>query len=147
METFSALLAICTGNSLVTGEFPAQRPVTWSFDVFFELQLNKRLSKQSWGWLFETPSCPLWRHCNEFEFWRCTSLLPLCDEWVSVAGSFYNQENNSLQWRRMNVRMSEITGEWTVFRQLDQTYIKRSKLSIVGPLWGETTGPPFTMGL
>ena len=42
METFSALLAICAGNSPVTGEFPSQRPVTWSFDVFFDLRLNKR---------------------------------------------------------------------------------------------------------
>ena len=47
METFSALLALCAGNPLVAGEFPAQRPVTQSFDVFFDLRLNKRLSKQS----------------------------------------------------------------------------------------------------
>ena len=60
METFSALLAICAGNSPVTGEFPAKRPVTQSFDVFFDLRLNKRLNKQSWGWWFETPSC----HCD-----------------------------------------------------------------------------------
>ena len=40
-------------------------PVTRSFDVFFDLRLNKQLSKQSWGWWFETPSCSLWRHCNE----------------------------------------------------------------------------------
>ena len=52
METFSALLAICAGNSPVTGEFPAQRPVTRSYDVFFDLRLNKRLSKQSWAWWF-----------------------------------------------------------------------------------------------
>ena len=45
METFSALLAICAWNSAVPGEFPAQRPVTRSFDVFFDLRLNKRLSK------------------------------------------------------------------------------------------------------
>ena len=64
METFSALLAICAGNSPVPGEFPAQRPVARSFDVFFDLRLNKRLSKQSWGWWFEMLSCPLWRHCN-----------------------------------------------------------------------------------
>ena len=64
METFSALLAICAGNSPVTGEFPAQRPVTWIFDVFFDLRLNKRLSKQWWGWWFKAPSRPLWRHCN-----------------------------------------------------------------------------------
>ena len=46
METFSTLLAFCAGNSLVTGEFPAQRPVTRSFDVFFDLGLNQQLSKQ-----------------------------------------------------------------------------------------------------
>ena len=44
METFSALLAIYAGNSPVPGEFPAQRPVTRSFDVFFDLRLNKWLS-------------------------------------------------------------------------------------------------------
>ena len=43
---------------------PAQRPVTRSFDVFYDLHPNKRLSKQWWGWWFETPSCPLWRHRN-----------------------------------------------------------------------------------
>ena len=62
MKTFSALLAICAGNSPVPAEFPAQRPVTRSFDVFFDLRPNKRLSKQSWGWWFEPPSRPLWRH-------------------------------------------------------------------------------------
>ena len=44
METFSALLALCEGNPTVTGEFPSQRPVTRSFEVFFDLRLNKRLS-------------------------------------------------------------------------------------------------------
>ena len=46
------------------GEFPTQRPVTRSFDVFFDLHLNKRLSKHSWGWWFETLSWSLWRHHN-----------------------------------------------------------------------------------
>ena len=46
------------------GEFPAQRPVTRSFDVFFDLRLNKRLSKHAWGWWFETPAWSLWRHRN-----------------------------------------------------------------------------------
>ena len=72
METFSPLLALCTGNSPLTGEFPSQRPVTRSFDVFFGLRLNKRLSKQSRHRWFETPSRPLWRHCNEnSEHWLC----------------------------------------------------------------------------
>ena len=43
------------------------------FDVFFDMHLNKRLSKQSWGWWFETPSRPLWCHCNEL-----TKLQLLC---------------------------------------------------------------------
>ena len=59
-----ALLVICAGNSPVTGEFLSQRPVTRSFDVFFDLCLNKRLSKQRRGWWFETPSRSLWRQCN-----------------------------------------------------------------------------------
>ena len=56
-----------TGHLCVefTGEFPPQRPVTRSFDVFFDVRLNKHLSKQSWGWWFETPSRPLWRHSND----------------------------------------------------------------------------------
>ena len=65
LEAFSALLAICAGNSLVFNEFPAKRPVTQSFDVFFDLRLIKRLSEQSWGWWFETLSRPLWRHRND----------------------------------------------------------------------------------
>ena len=73
METFSALLALCAGNSPVNGEFPSQRPVTRSFHIFFDMRLNKRLSKQSRGWWFETPSCPLWRHCNDHKLTRCPS--------------------------------------------------------------------------
>ena len=64
MGTVFALLALCAGNSPVTGEFPTQRPVTRSFDVFFDLRLDKQLSKQSWGWWFETPSRSLWRQSN-----------------------------------------------------------------------------------
>ena len=46
METFSTLLALCAGKSPVTGEFPSKRPVTRSFDVFFNLRLKKVLNKQ-----------------------------------------------------------------------------------------------------
>ena len=65
METFLALLTICAGNSPVTSEFSTKRPVTQSFDVFFDLHLNKWMNKQSWGWWFGTPSHPLWHHRNE----------------------------------------------------------------------------------
>ena len=76
-QTFSALLALCAGNSPVTGDFPLQRSVTRSFDVFFDLRLNKRLSKQSWGWWFETS---LWRHYNVIVFVpQCLPCAEGCD--------------------------------------------------------------------
>ena len=65
METFSALLALCAGNLPVNDEFPAQLPVTRSFDVFIDLHPNKRLSKHSWDWWFKMSSRSLWRHCND----------------------------------------------------------------------------------
>ena len=85
METFSTLLALCAGNSPVSGEFPSQRPVTRSFDAFFLLCLNKRLSKQSWGWWSETPSCSLWRHCNVF--FCCNTGEPLSSKIIYFAYS------------------------------------------------------------
>ena len=57
-SSFSALLAFV--RRIHRSPVNSQRPVARSFD----LRLNKRLSKQSWGGWFETPSCSLWRHCN-----------------------------------------------------------------------------------
>ena len=65
METFSALL-------VVSGEFSARRPMTLSFDVFFDLGLIKGLSRHLRGWWFEMLSQSLWRHCND---WSCTKGL------------------------------------------------------------------------
>ena len=59
-ETFSALLAICTGNSPVTGEFPAQRQVTRSFDVFFDLRLNN-------GWVKNREAADLRRYRAHYD--------------------------------------------------------------------------------
>ena len=61
METSSTLLALCAGKSLVTGEFPSQKPVTPNFDVIFDRRLKQRLSIKSW---FETPSRSSRPHCN-----------------------------------------------------------------------------------
>ena len=64
------------------GEIPSQRPVTRSFDVFFDLRLNKRLSKQPWGWWFETPSWSLWRHRNGKTpslYWDSPREMTSCD--------------------------------------------------------------------
>ena len=65
MEIFSAFF-LCAGNSPVAREFPSQRPVTRSFDAFFDLRLSKRLSKQSKCRWFATPSHSLWRHSNGY---------------------------------------------------------------------------------
>ena len=84
METLFALLAICVGNSLVTGEFLAQRPVTRSFGGFFDLRLNKRLSKQSWAWWIETPSRSLWRHRNAL----ISCILYWSDLWICIVNDY-----------------------------------------------------------
>ena len=68
METYIASLALCAGNSPAVGEFPALKPVTRSFDGFFDLRLNKRLSNQSLGRWFEMPSRSLCRQCNVMWF-------------------------------------------------------------------------------
>ena len=60
METFSALLALCAGKSPVTIGFPSQKPVMQSFDVFFDLRLNKQLNKQSKRRWFAMPSLSLY---------------------------------------------------------------------------------------
>ena len=62
MEIFSALLALC--NPPIIGGFPSQRPVTRSFDIFFNLRLNKRFSKQSRRRWLEISSRSLKRHCT-----------------------------------------------------------------------------------
>ena len=114
METFSALLALCAGNSPVPGEFPIQRPVTQSFNVFYDLHLNKRLSKQSWGWWFETLSRPFWRHCY-------ANACP----WFSFI---------SFRRRHMSFMVSQIPWNLTVCCKANR--MKTPKLSITSPLWG-----------
>ena len=64
METYFTLLDPCEGNWPPTGGIPAQRPVTMSFDVFFDLRLNRELIKQCKHKWFETPSRSSRRHCN-----------------------------------------------------------------------------------
>ena len=99
METFSVLLALSAGNSPITGEFPAQRPVMRSFDVIFDLRLNKRLSKQSWGWWFEMLPRSLLCHCNGLldnfnDILQCyfpgtRAILPQC-QWSNPGGYQWN---------------------------------------------------------
>ena len=68
------------------GEFTghhAQRPVTQSFDVFFDLHLNKLLSKPWRRWWIETSLRPLWRHCNDFNV--CLLMYP---RYATLDGSY-----------------------------------------------------------
>ena len=95
------------------GEFPAQRPVTWSFDIFFDLRPNKRLSKQSWGWWFLTLLCPLWRHSNASS-WAAN--------WTP---------GTRVSWRDILLRVYALmmtSSNGNIFR-------------VTGPLCGEFTGP------
>ena len=93
METLSALLALGSGNSPVTGEFPSQRPVTRSFDVFFDLRPNKRLKKKTiaCGWSVETPVCSLWHHCNA----TCKKWPPFCRRHFQT---HFDDNNNYCIW-------------------------------------------------
>ena len=77
-RTFSALLTLYEGNPLVADEFPSKRPVTLSFDVFFDLRLDKRLSKQSRHRWFETPSRLLLHHCNVKKCAHGSRFVVLC---------------------------------------------------------------------
>ena len=104
METFSAWLAICAGNSPVPGEVPAQRPVTRSFDIFFDLRLNKRSSKQSWGWWFETLSTPVWRHCNV----RCVSYRKQCDNSLSQ----YDDDVTFVSFHKLGSFALDLRSKW-----------------------------------
>ena len=65
------------------------RPVTRSFDVFVDLRPNKRLSKQWWGWWFETPSRQSWHHCDwhRVPWWR-EFKIPL--DVVRIFSPYYN---------------------------------------------------------
>ena len=92
METFSALL--------VPGEFPTQRPVARSFDVFFDLCPNKRLSTQSWGWWSETPSHSFWRHSYASRMRHVTLGL-----YSLSCKTSYRQISWSLEAARLDVAM------------------------------------------
>ena len=126
METFSALLAICAGNSPVPGDFPAQRPVTRSFDVFFDLGLNKRFSKQSWGWWFETSSCPLWRQCNVHGVKACNGT---CQNFAVAVKSRDHLRKLDLYFMKSSVLRIDIL-HWNIIFGTRHLYIKAILLSL-----------------
>ena len=117
MEPFSALLALCAGNSTVTGEFPAQRPVTRSFDVFFDLQLNERLSKQSWGWWFEMPSRPLWCHSNGTRLDMNRSLVCCLHNGILLLNIKFQVGVHWQCWKKISINLwYELNQKWNFWQ-------------------------------
>ena len=78
MEAFSALLAICTGNWPVTGESPSQKPVTWSFDVFFDLRPNK-------GWVNNGEADDSRRHRAHYDVIIMSKYARGCDSGFTLS--------------------------------------------------------------
>ena len=100
METFSASLAICADKGQWRGAL-----------MFSLICLNKRLSKQSWGWWFETPSRPLWRHCNG-EFACCQLCCRRSQSWHH--SNFHTLSTSTLLCIFLRTRMLEnvFIGNW-----------------------------------
>ena len=93
METFSALLALCARNSLVTGEFPSQRPVTRSFDVLIDL-----------SWVNNRDTGDLRRHWAHYDVivmitaWRqpLSNAEPLSETLLTIVCLGTNASENSI---------------------------------------------------
>ena len=135
MKTFSTSLAFCAGNSPVTGEFPTQRPVTRSFDVFLYQRVNQHLSKQWRDWWFETPSCSLWRHCNVKRWITSYPVRRLlaCRRMSAMA----SQYNSSVI---MSAMASQTTGVSTFCSTVCSGAAQRKhQISASVGLWGEFT--------
>ena len=133
---FYALLALCEGNPPVTGGFPSQRPVTQSYDVFLDLRLNKRLSKQSrWRW-FETSLRSLWCHCNGKSTGLVSSSHTWWDYfdpgWSAVFNTFRSRQNgrhfpgdifkNAFSWMKMH--LSRLRYHLSLFPRVQLTTFK-----------------------
>ena len=115
METCSALLARCAGNSSVTGEFPSQRPGTRSFDLSFNLRLNN-------GWVNNRETGDWRRHTVHYAvtdykiilfFWEtfpitsCWSDALFQNEWRNLAGCSSNSDAKTLRPRQNGRHLSQ----------------------------------------
>ena len=104
----NVLMALCAGNSPVISEFHRQRPVTRNFGIFFDLHLNKQLSKQLRCQWFETPPRSLWRHCNEVIIYTYS---------VSMSVVFVNETPGTVVYWQM------IYNTWVMFCHVMGIYI------------------------
>ena len=150
MDTFSALLAPCEGNPPVTGGFPSQRPVTRSFDIFFELRwTNGWANNGDAGDLRRHILRSLWRHCNVASFlWPSWSSLDSMGFTVAPLGGFSTFQRKKHTFRDRNCGIASeltwiiwITNPWT----LRTDYVTTTKcmvtssngnmFCVTGPLW------------
>ena len=127
------------------GEFPTQRPVTRSFDVFFDLRSNIRLSKQPWGWWFETPSWSLWRHYNMPTI-NCNCSFSRCrNKFVSMNKTWSGNNKTNYFWSNEN------HNERVACKTLGFTFVGcgRMKMAVLLPWWRheiETFSALLTLG-
>ena len=127
----SALLALCAGNSPVPGEFPTQRPVTRSFDVFVDRRLNKRLDKQSWGWWFETLSRPFRRHCNvcRYSYYAETRIL----DWYLYISSCFCIDLSTANIETHEIYHTLLCTSFDIDKQYSKKWIDHSIVSPILP--------------
>ena len=91
-------------------------------DIFFDLSLNKRLSKQSWGWCFETPSCPLWRQCS---VWDVEMILGILNGSHAIGPQlFVNFLSHDVQCHLSYASMVVIYGKGHVIYKIDQSFVR-----------------------
>ena len=130
-----------TGLLCGPGEFPAQRPVTQSFDVFFDLRLIKRLSKQPWGWWFETPSWSLWRQCNRNYFQRSIHVIKHINAASPFTVLFPLREHDIISDVTINAMAFQITGITTLCLTICSGALHRKQQTPPHwPLLGEAIG-------
>ena len=109
------------------GDFPAEWPVRRSFDASFDLRLNKRLSKQSWGWWLETSLRLLWRHCNGKNA-----------HWAKVSPIRSHIISEEIPWHLGGMRNLDLSG-WSIIRIVFQNIQHRCDLSASRGRWVHDT--------
>ena len=112
MESFSMLQTLCEGNSPVTSDFPSQRPVMRSFDVFFDLRLSKWLSEQLRCWWFEMPSRSLWCHCISIETIDRQLLLLNQNQPNVICTWFLDLNLGHYHWEKLNPKKTKKVACW-----------------------------------
>ena len=139
MFTFSVSVALCVGNSPVTGEFPSQRPVTWSFNVLLDPYLKKQFGKHLWHWWFVMPSLSLWHHCNYLHrIWNHNSSIssgPIDHNWSEDITVTSHEHHGVSKWiyptscwglhRRQHQSLA--LHYWTIVRGIDDWWFTITK--------------------